>query len=264
MSKVTVSTIMAKKNREKIVALTAYDAAMAKILDELGVDIILVGDSVGNVKLGYENTIPVTLEEMIHHTKAVRRAVKNALLVVDMPYLTYELDPKEAAINAGRLVKEAGAEAVKIEGGLEVGAAIKEIIKIKIPVMGHIGLTPTAIYKIGGYKVKGRTLEEQENLVREAKILEGSGCFSIVLEAMREEVAKEITEKVSIPTVGIGAGRYTDGQILVIDDLIGMTENPPKFVKKYASIRDDIISAVKSFISDVRDKKFPFEDNIYK
>ncbi|MCS7184616.1 MAG: 3-methyl-2-oxobutanoate hydroxymethyltransferase [bacterium] len=264
MSKVTVSTVINKKGKEKIVALTAYDAQIAKILDELGVDIILVGDSVGNVKLGYENTIPVRLEEMVHHAKAVRRAVKNALLVVDMPYLTYEVDPKEAAKNAGILVKEAGAEAVKLEGGLEVGQAIKEILKLKIPVMGHIGLTPTAVYKIGGYRVCGRTEEEKEKLITEAKILEGSGCFSIVIEAVVEEVAKEITEKVLIPTIGIGAGRFTDGQILVVDDLIGITENPPKFVKKYADVRSIIINAVSSYISDVRNNKFPEERNIYK
>ena len=247
-----------KKNGEKIVALTAYDAPTAKILNEIGIEIVLVGDSVGNVKLGYENTIPVTLEEMLHHTKAVKRGNSNALLVTDMPYLSYQLSIDEAKKNAGRLIKEGGAEAVKLEGGLEVANCVKSLVEINIPVMGHLGLTPQAIHKIGGYKIQGKTESSQEKMITDAKVLEGAGVFAIVLECIPEGLARTITQKVSVPTIGIGAGPRCDGQILVIDDLLGLSIGPvPKFVKRYAELHKESLKAVKKFKEEVKQKKYP-------
>lgn len=257
--KITTSTLLEMKNRkEKIVALTAYDAPTAKILNEIGVEVVLVGDSVGNVKLGYDNTIPVTVEEMLHHTKAVKRGNSSSLLVTDMPYLSYQLSINEAKANAGRFIKEGGAEAVKVEGGIEVANTIKAMVEINIPVMGHLGLTPQAIYKIGGYKIQGKSQQSAEKIVTDAKILEGAGVFAIVLECVPPELAKEITEKVSVPTIGIGAGTYCDGQILVIDDLLGFSKDPvPSFVKKYSNLREETVKAVGKFYQEVKEKEFP-------
>lgn len=254
-----------KKSGEKIAVLTAYDAPFAKILNEIGIEVVLVGDSLGNVKLGYENTIPVTMDEMLHHTKAVKRGLScpgngnsTALLVSDMPYLSYHLTVAEAKANAGRFIKEAGAEAVKLEGGREVANTIKALVEINVPVMGHLGLTPQAIHKIGGYKMQGKTQSSAEKMVTDAKILEGAGVFAIVLESIPAELAKEITEKVSVPTIGIGAGPHCDGQVLVIDDLLGLSPEPvPRFVKKYANLREEIIEAVKKFKEEVKTKKYP-------
>ena len=259
MTKVTVSTLAdMKKSGEKITALTAYDAPTAKTLNEIGIEIILVGDSVGNVKLGYDNTIPVTLEEMLHHVKAVKRGNTSAMLVADMPYLSYQLSADEAKKNAGRLIKEGGAEAVKLEGGLEVAATVKSLVEINIPVMGHLGLTPQAIHKIGGYKIQGKTEQSQEKMITDAKVLEWAGVFAIVLECIPEGLAKTITQKVSIPTIGIGAGPHCDGQVLVIDDLLGLTLGPvPKFVKRYADLHKETLKAVKKFKEDVKLKKYP-------
>ncbi len=259
MNKITVTTLSdMKKKGEKITALTAYDAAAAKILNECGVEIVLVGDSVGNVKLGYENTVPVTMDEMLHHTKAVRRGNSAALLVADMPYLSYQLSVNDAKANAGRLVKEGGAEAVKLEGGMEVAPAIKALVDINIPVMGHLGLTPQAIYKMGGYKMQGKSEAAREKMVTDAKVLEGAGVFAIVLECIPPDLAKEITRKVSVPTIGIGAGPHCDGQVLVTDDLLGLTEDPvPKFVKRYANLRQETREAVKKFQDEVRSQKYP-------
>ncbi|MBI5631088.1 MAG: 3-methyl-2-oxobutanoate hydroxymethyltransferase [Elusimicrobia bacterium] len=254
----TTSLALMKQKGEKIAALTAYDTPTARLLNEAGVDVLLVGDSVGMVKLGYENTLPVTLEEILHHLKAVKRGNSRALLVADMPYLSYEMDIKETLRNAGRLVKEGGAQAVKLEGGLEITPMIKELLKINIPVVGHIGLTPQAIHRFGGYKVQGRRPQEAEKLVTEAKIIEGAGAFALVLECVPSALAKEITRKLSIPTIGIGAGPHCDGQILVVDDMLGLGENAAlKFVKRYADLRPAMLQAVSSFCREVRQGAFP-------
>ncbi len=254
----TAKLVEMKQKGVKITSLTAYDAPTARLLNEAGVDVILVGDSVGMVKLGYENTLPVTLDEMLHHVKAVKRGNSRALLVADMPYLTYELDLKETLRNAGRLIKEGGAHAVKIEGGLEIAPMVKELIKINIPVMGHLGLTPQALNRFGGYKVQGRKPQEAEKMLTDAKILEGAGIFALVLECVPPSLAKEITRKLSIPTIGIGAGSHCDGQILVVDDMLGATEGPAlKFVKRYADLRPTMLKAVSSYCREVQSGAFP-------
>ncbi len=253
----TTKLIEMKQKGVKIAALTAYDAPTARLLNEAGVDVVLVGDSVGNVKLGYENTLPVTLEEMLHHLKAVKRGNSRALLVADMPFLTYEIDPKETLRHAGLLVKEGGAQAVKLEGGLEISPMIKELLKINIPVMGHLGLTPQAIHRLGGYKVQGRRPQDAEKMVTDAKILEGAGAFALVLECVPSELAREITRKLSIPTIGIGAGPHCDGQVLVTDDLLGLSEGSLKFVKRYAELRPTVLKAFGSFCREVREGAFP-------
>lgn len=263
--KVTISTFQEMKKRaEKIVMLTAYDAPTARLLNEVGVDGILVGDSVGNVLLGYENTIPVSVEEMLHHLKAVKRGNSRALLAVDMPYLSYELDPKEAVRNAGRLVKEGGAEAVKLEGGLATASVVKALLAANIPVMGHIGMTPQSVHKLGGYRVQGRGESGREKLITEAKVLEAAGCFAVVLECVPSAVAAEITEKLSIPTIGIGAGPSCDGQILVIHDLLGLSDgHVPRFVRKYETLREKMLSAVRKYRDDVRAGSFPSPEESY-
>lgn len=265
LTKVTTAKLTELKQKgQRITALTAYDAPTAKLLNEAGVDVILVGDSVGNVKLGYENTIPVTLEEMIHHVRAVKRGNSRALLVADMPFLTYEIDVKEAARAAGRLIKEAGAEAVKLEGGIEIAPTIKELLRINIPVMGHLGLTPQAVHRLGGYKVQGRRPQEAEKMLTDSRILEGAGVFAIVLEAIPAELASEITRKVAVPTIGIGAGAECDGQILVSDDMLGMGDQiSPKFVKRYANLRPEMLKAVQQYVKEVQDAAFPGPEHAY-
>lgn len=254
-----------KNNKQKITMLTCYDYVMAKLLTTQDIDILLVGDSLGTVKLGYENTLPVTLEDMIYHTKAVKRGNAGALLVTDMPFMSYEISVEEAVRNASRLIKEGGAEAVKVEGGMEISDKVKAITDAKIPVVGHLGLTPQAVHKFGGYKVQGRRDEEQKKLLEDAKSLENAGAFMIVLEGIPEELAKRVTESLSIPTIGIGGGKYCDGQVLVIDDMLGMfTDFVPKFVKKYAETGEIIKDAVKNYIEEVREGKFPAEENTYK
>lgn len=254
----TTSLALMKRKGVRIAALTAYDHPTSRLFNEAGVDVLLVGDSVGNVKLGYESTIPVTLEEMLHHVKAVKRGNTRALLVADMPYLTYELDPKETVRNAGRLVKEGGAQAVKLEGGLEIAPMIKELLKVNIPVMGHLGLTPQAIHRLGGYKVQGRKPQDAEKMLTDAKILEGAGAFALVLECVPSALAKEITRKLSIPTIGIGAGPHCDGQILVSDDMLGLSEESSlRFVKRYADLRPAMLKAAQSYCREVRDGAFP-------
>ena len=259
MNKVTAAALLEMKKRgEKITALTAYDAPGARFLNDAGVDVVLVGDSVGNVRLGYENTLPVTLEEMLSHTQAVKRGNSRAFLVTDMPYLTYQLSPDEARRNAGRLVKEGGAEAVKLEGGMEAAAAIKAIVDLNIPVIGHLGLTPQAIHKIGGYKIQGKTDAAREKMITDAKILEGAGVCALVLECIPADLAAIITKTVSVPTLGIGAGPDCDGQILVTDDLLGLTQGPvPNFVKPYADLKTAVTRALKDFTRDVRAGKYP-------
>lgn len=266
MSKVTTMTfIERKKNHEKITVLTAYDYSMAKLLDENGVDCLLVGDSLGMTMLGYEDTLAVTMDDMIHHTKAVKRGAKNALVVADMPFLSYHISDEGAVINAGRFIKEAGAHAVKLEGGYQVKSKIEAIIAAQIPVMGHLGLTPQSVNMFGGFKVQGKTEQQARKLIDEAKMLEEIGCFAIVLECVPEKLARLVSEQLSIPTIGIGAGAGCDGQVLVIQDLLGMNKDfVPKFVKTYADLSSVIGSAVKAYCEEVKTGAFPEEKHTFK
>ncbi len=252
------SLIEMKKKGEKIAALTAYDFPTAQILSESGVDVLLVGDSLGMVKLGYSSTVPVTMEEMLHHLLAVKRGISGPLLVADMPYLSYEIDLKEALRNAGRLIKEGGAQAVKIEGGGFVTDIVRELLKIHIPVMGHLGLTPQSVNQLGGYKVQGKEPKNAKKILEDAKALEKAGAFAVVLECVPSGLARKITASLSIPTIGIGAGVHCDGQILVSDDLWGISKGPSlKFVKRYARLRETMISSAREYLKDVRQGKFP-------
>src|SRR5450631_4366461 len=270
--KITVPDILARKSNpafpnsvaDKIVCLTAYDYPTARLLDEAGVDVILVGDSLGMVVLGYESTLPVTLDEIIHHTRAVRRGTRRALVVADMPYGTYHTDNAESLRNAVRLVKEAGAEAVKIEGGERRLELIARLTEAEIPVMGHVGLTPQSVNALGGYRVQGKTPASADQLLRDARSVEAAGAFAIVLEAMPRELAAQITSEVRIPTIGIGAGPDCDGQILVLSDMLGLTFGPtPKFSRPYANVREIISNAVREYTSDVRDSTFPSDAESY-
>jgi len=265
-SKITIPFLQGKKKKkEKIVALTAYDFPVAKILDEAGIDLILVGDSLGMVVLGYENTIPVTMEEMIHHTKPVARAAKSALIIGDMPYFSFHLSIEESVYNASRFLKEGGAVGVKIEGASKKRLRLIEaLVDAEIPVMGHVGLTPQSIHHLGQFKVKGGEIEEAKKIIKDAQNLEKAGVFSVVLECVPLQVARVITEKLTIPTIGIGAGPYCDGQILVFHDLVGYSNGYlPKFVKKYASLHEMISKAVRSYIDDVRRGDFPDDSHSY-
>jgi 3-methyl-2-oxobutanoate hydroxymethyltransferase len=265
--KVTIPKLRAmKESGERIAMLTAYDWPTALLLDRAGIDVLLVGDSVGNNILGYESTIPVTMEEMIHHTKAVRRGVKRALLIGDMPFLSYQVSAEQALANAGRFLKEGGADAVKLEGGAEMADIINLLVRRGIPVMGHIGLTPQRAAQLGGLKVQGRDEETAQKLLNDAKILEEAGVFSLVLEAVPWALAKFITERVKIPTIGIGAGPYCDGQVLVVTDMIGLSVGiSPKFSKRYTNVAAEIERAAKEFISEVKSGKFPtIEEHSFK
>jgi len=266
IEKVTVPSITArKKTGPKIVCLTAYDYPTAKILDETGVDLILVGDSLGMVVLGYENTVPVTMDEMIHHTRAVSRAVKRALVVGDMPYFAFHLSPDETIRNASRFLKEAGASAVKIEGASKKRLKIVEaLVEAEIPVMGHVGLTPQSICRLGQFKVRGTASDEARKIIDGAKDLERAGAFSVVLESIPREIAAILTEEVGIPTIGIGAGPACDGQVLVFHDMIGhSTGYLPKFVRKYADLYGTISRAVGEYAADVRAGRFPDDSTSY-
>jgi 3-methyl-2-oxobutanoate hydroxymethyltransferase len=250
---------------EKITVLTAYDYMTSSILDECGIDIILVGDSLGNVILGYDNTLPVTMEDMLHHTKAVTRAAQNSFVIGDMPFLSYQVSPELALANAGRFLKEAGAQAVKLEGGRETAETVHKITSAGIPIMGHLGLTPQSIHQIGGWKVQGKKEDAAIRIIEDAKILEDAGAFSIVLELIPERLAEEITKSISIPTIGIGAGIYCDGQVLVVNDMLGMYEKfTPKHVKKYANLNLEIKTAVKKYISEVKEGSFPDTEHSFK
>ncbi|MDI6902567.1 MAG: 3-methyl-2-oxobutanoate hydroxymethyltransferase [Methanocellales archaeon] len=260
--KITVPRLMEmKRSGKKITMLTAYDYPLAEILDEAGIDILLVGDSLGNVILGYENTIPVTMEDIIHHTKAVSRGVKNALVVSDMPFMSC-FSREEALRNAGRLI-QAGAEAVKLEGGLAFEDKIRALTEVGIPVMGHVGLMPQSIHQMGGYKVQGRTPEAAKKILNDAKAVERVGAFSIVLEGMPSNLAKKITEELKIPTIGIGAGAHCDGQVLVTHDLLGFYDFAPRFVKRYANLRKVILEASKEYKKEVEEGTFPTDRHIY-
>jgi 3-methyl-2-oxobutanoate hydroxymethyltransferase len=268
--KVTVPDIMQRKARaanskqKKIACLTAYDYPTARLMDEAGVDVVLVGDSVGMVMLGYGSTLPLTVEEALHHTKAVRRGVQRALLVADMPYGSYHADISEALRNAMRFVKEAGAEAVKVEGGERRLELIARLTEAEIPVMGHVGLTPQSVNALGGYRVQGKTPRAADQLLRDARSVEAAGAFAIVLEAMPRELAAEITRTAGIPTIGIGAGPDCDGQVLVLHDMLGMTfQETPKFARRYANVGEIISHAVKEYCADVQSGNFPADAESY-
>ncbi|RBP42733.1 3-methyl-2-oxobutanoate hydroxymethyltransferase [Garciella nitratireducens] len=263
--KKTVSTFKKAKNNQKLSMVTSYDYSMTKILDQAGIDGILVGDSLGMVALGYENTLSVTIEDMVHHTKAVARGAKNALIVSDMPFLSYHINREDTIKNAGRLIQEGNAHAVKVEGGREILDKVEALIKAQIPVMGHLGLTPQSINMFGGFKVQGKSKSQIEKLIEDAKLLEEIGVFAIVLECIPEKIAKLITEKLSIPTIGIGAGRYCDGQILVVNDMLGMySDFVPKFVKQYKNLKMDIEEAIQNYIEEINNGSFPEEKHIFK
>ena len=266
MPKITIQDFLKKKTeKKKITMLTAYDYPFAQIVDEAGLDGILVGDSLGMVVQGLENTLPVTMDEMIYHTKMVSRAVKNALVIGDMPFMSYQASIEDAVRNAGRFIKEAGASAVKLEGGAEVAEHIKAMTRSDIPVMAHIGLTPQSIHRMGGYKVQGKTEEAQKKLIEEAHVAEDAGAFALLLEAIPIDLAKKITKELAIPTIGIGAGPFCDGQVLVLHDVIGLFERfVPKFVKRYANLKAETLKAVKSYKEDVESSAFPSEKQSFK
>lgn len=263
--KVTVQTLLGMKRRDrKIVMLTAYDYQTAVLEDRAGVDMILVGDSLGMVVLGYENTIPVTLEEIIHHLKPVARARTRAFLVGDLPFMSYQASPEDAVRNAGRLLKEGGAEAVKLEGGRRMESVIKGIVDADIPVMGHLGLTPQSLHQFGGYRVQGKDTASAEKLIEEARFLEEAGCFAMVLEGIPWQLAQTISGTIDIPTVGIGAGPYCDGQVLVVNDILGLNEEfSPRFVKHYAELGKEMSRAFDAYVEEVREGKFPDLDHSY-
>jgi 3-methyl-2-oxobutanoate hydroxymethyltransferase len=270
-AKVTVPELLQRKslaadstNKKKITCLTAYDYPTARLMDEAGVDVVLVGDSVAMVVLGYESTLPLTMEESLHHTKAVRRGVQRALVVADMPFGTYQGDVHEALKNAVRFVKEAGAEAVKVEGGERRLEVIARLTEAEIPVMGHVGLTPQSVHAMGGYRVQGKTERAAEQLLRDARAVEAAGAFSIVLEGIPRELAGEITKSLRIPTIGIGAGPDCDGQVLVLHDLLGLTfQEPPKFARRYANVGEVISQAVREYCADVQGGNFPSDAESY-
>ena len=256
----TAPRVLALKGKEPLTMLTAYDYPTARLVDEAGIEMILVGDSLGNVVLGYDSTLPVTMDEMLHYCKAVARGAKQALLIGDMPFMSYQASIEQAVVNAGRFIKEGGMHAVKLEGGREHLDKIKAILNAGIPVQGHIGLKPQSVHALGGYKVHGKTEDSVRQMVADAKALDKAGIFSLVLEGVVSEAAKKITEAISCPTIGIGAGPHCDGQVLVLHDLLGITSSfckPPSFVKEYAHVGQDILKAVQAYRQDVKQKKFP-------
>ena len=253
-----------KERGEKIAMLTAYDYTSAKIVDAAGIDIILVGDSAANVMAGHETTLPITLDQMIYHAQSVMRAVKNPLVVVDLPFGTYQGNSKEALHSAVRIMKESEADAVKLEGGVEIMESIQRILSAGIPIMGHLGLTPQSIHKFGTYAVRAREKAEAEKLVADAHALEDAGCFALVLEKIPALLAKQITEELRIPVIGIGAGRYCDGQVLVMHDMLGLNNKfSPRFLRRYANLYDCYLNAFKNYVSDVKNCDFPNESEQY-
>ncbi|VUZ26323.1 3-methyl-2-oxobutanoate hydroxymethyltransferase [Acetobacterium wieringae] len=264
-NKFTVSSFLqAKANKEKITMLTAYDYSMAKIVNDAGIDSILVGDSLGMVVQGYESTLEVTMDDMVYHCRAVARGAENALIVGDMPFLSYHISVEEAVRNAGRLIQEGKAHAVKLEGGVDQVDTVTAIVKAQIPVMGHIGLTPQSVNLFGGFKVQGKDTAQAQKVIDDALALEAAGVFAIVLEGIPEKLATLITQKISVPTIGIGAGRYCDGQVLVIHDLLGMySGQSPKFSKRYAALNETIKDSVATYITEVKSVKFPEEKHTF-
>ncbi|HXY54829.1 MAG TPA: 3-methyl-2-oxobutanoate hydroxymethyltransferase [Nitrospirota bacterium] len=266
MRKITILDIYKKKaESKKITVLTAYDFPTAQIVDQAGIDIILVGDSLGMVVQGVASTLPVTMDEMLYHTKLVSRATQSAMVVGDMPFLSYQTSVSDAVLNAGRFLKEAGAEAVKLEGGTQMADVIRAIVNAGIPVLAHIGLTPQYVHALGGFKVQGKDEEAREKILADASAVQDAGAFAVVLEAMPASLAKEIHDILRIPTIGIGAGPDCDGQVLVIHDLLGLFDRfTPKFVKKYVNLKDQALKAVKEYRQDVEDGKFPAEEHSFK
>lgn len=265
VKRITTNTIQEMKQKgEKIAMLTSYDFSMATIVDEGGIDVILVGDSASNVMAGHETTLPITLDQMIYHAASVVRAVKRALVVVDLPFGSYQGNSKEALNSAIRIMKESGAHAVKLEGGIEIRESIERIITAGIPVMGHLGLTPQSIYKFGTYTVRAKEEAEAEKLKQDILVLQQAGCFSVVLEKIPAKLAKEVTDSVKIPTIGIGAGQHCDGQVLVINDMIGLTKGfKPRFLRQYLNLFEEINGAVHSYVKDVKAGNFPNEKEQY-
>jgi 3-methyl-2-oxobutanoate hydroxymethyltransferase len=260
----TAPAIRALKGKGKIVSLTAYDFSTARLVDEAGIHLVLVGDSLGMTMLGYENTLPVTMEEMIHHTAAVSRGVKRALVVADMPFLSYQVSVEQALLNAGRFIKEAGSDAVKIEGGAFRAPTIHALVENGIPVLGHIGLTPQSIRSIGGFKVQGKTSEAAQQILEDAKAIESAGVFAMVLEGIPADLSSDITATVSIPTIGIGAGPNCDGQVLVVHDILGLYGDfKPKFVKRYANLGPEVQRAFAQYKKEVEDGSFPGPEHSY-
>jgi 3-methyl-2-oxobutanoate hydroxymethyltransferase len=263
--KITTNSLLElKKNGEKISMLTAYDFTLAKIIDNAGIDIILVGDSASNVMAGHETTLPITLDEMIYHASSVVRAVDRALVVVDMPFGTYQGNSKKALDSAIRIMKETGGHTVKLEGGSEIIDSVKRILSAGIPVMGHLGLTPQSIYKFGTYTVRAKKEEEANKLIEDAKLLEDTGCYAIVLEKIPSKLAKKVADTLNIPVIGIGAGANVDGQVLVLHDMLGMNhEFNPRFLRRYLNLYDEITNGVKKYILDVKNIDFPNQDEQY-
>lgn len=266
MSRFTVNSFLeSKKEGKKITVLTAYDYSTAKLMDDAGIDCVLVGDSLGMVMLGYEDTLKVTVDDIIHHTKAVKRGVKNAFILADMPFLSYHVSAEDAIKNAGRIIQESGAHAVKLEGGSEILDKVKALVAAKISVVGHLGLTPQSVNVMGGFKVQGKTEAQARKLIEDAKLLQEAGAFAIVLECIPEKLAKLVSESLEIPTIGIGAGKHCDGQVLVVQDMLGMCEDMvPKFVKRYQNIGELIKSGVKSYCEEVRSGQFPAGEHSFK
>jgi len=253
-----------KQTGDKIAVLTAYDYPFARLMDAEGVDVILVGDSAGSVVAGYDTTLPVTMEEMLYHTRAVVRAAEQALIVADMPFLSYQIDLRDARLNAGRLIKEGGAHAVKLEGGEHVAATIRAIVDMDVPVMGHIGLTPQSVHRMGGYKVQGRDEAQAQQILADARAVDEAGAFALVLEGIPAALAKRVTEAVTIPTIGIGAGIDCDGQVLVIHDILGLCEKySPKFVKKFADVSGAIRGGIGDYIREVKEGVFPGDEHSF-
>lgn len=262
--RITAPDIRASKGQRKLTMLTAYDYPFAKIVDEAGIDMILVGDSLGMVVLGYDDTIPVTLDEMVHHCRAVTRGASHALVVGDMPFLSYEAGPGQALASAGRLFKEGGVRAVKLEGGREVAPQTKALVQAGIPVVGHVGLTPQRVAGIGGFKVQGKTADAARIILEDARALQEAGCFAIILEAVPAAMGRYITEALEIPTIGIGGGAHCDGQVLVIHDVLGLFERfTPKFVKKYAGMAADVREAVTQYKNEVESGVFPGDEHSF-
>lgn len=261
---ITTSTIRNLKGVRAISMITAYDYAFAKIFEQAGIDMILVGDSLGNVVLGYSSTLPVTMEDILHHTKAVTRACSSTFVVADMPFMSYQISIEQAMSNAGRLMKEGGAHAVKLEGGKEILPIVEKLVASGIPVVGHLGLTPQSVHQLGGFKVQGKTLADAQKILEDARLLADAGAFSLVLECIPQQLAQKISENIAIPTIGIGAGSGCDGQVLVCNDLLGLSSGfTPKFVKKYRNLHQEILSATQEYIQDLQQRTFPAPEHTF-